>query len=536
MDRPTREVLKLVPLFSKFNDETLSRLIHHVKEVHYKKGDILFRENSIGDTFYIIKRGSVQIYREGKEGKEPMKLALRRSGDFFGEMALIENSPRFATAEVAADSQILELSKQAFSLLLSEVPTVAFDMMSVMAARLRESDLQAIRELKAKNVSLENLSRQLEESKNYLQRIITVSPDIAVVTDGEGRITIFNHAAQLIYGYPDEEVVGKEVSMLHSPNCPEEALRELKSSLESNTTYSGELIDIRRDGEEFINQVTACNIMGQNENLLGILYLGKDITEAKELHRQAQKLDQMATRGQMAAEVAHELNNYISVLSGNLELIAFDIEGQRIDAIGKKIDTMSQAVDRMMVFTRGLMSYAQPEYKFRKLALNQFLEGELAFLRPQKRFRCIKISTELDPGIKTIPADPAGLQQILYNLLNNAADAISNARIKDGAILIKTSLAKEGDREYVVMRVIDNGPGMSPEQREKAFKHGFTTKAGGHGFGLMTIKNIAKIHEAEVTVESEPGQGAEFIITLPLAGPKSNPELSKPRLQLEEMR
>jgi PAS domain S-box-containing protein len=522
MERPTKEILKLVPLFSKFDDESLTKLESFIEEKHYEAGETLFRENSFGDTFYIIKKGAVEIYKEGIDGKDKVVLAKRRTGDFFGEMALIENNPRFATAKIVAKTQLLELSKAAFISLLYELPIVAFEIMGVLASRLRESDMQMIKDLKEKNASLEKMSRELEESnrrliraKRFLERIISVSPDTIVVTDPSGKIFIFNNAACDIYGYHFDEVYQKNISMLRSPNCPDEALEEIKNSLENSESFSGEIVDIRKNGDEFINDLTICNITGLNGKVVGILFLGKDITEAKELERQAQSLDRMATRGQMAAEVAHELNNYISVLGGNLELLPMVFDSGNPEDIEKKFTAMRTSIERMTMFTTGLMSFAKPKTDFCDVELNKFLDGELAFLRPQKRFRSISITTEWDENVGIISADPGGLQQILYNLLNNAADAINNSGSKDGVIIVKTKLI-EGETENVEIIISDNGPGMSEEVREMAFRQSFTTKNTGHGYGLITIKSIAKLHNGKVSLESTPGEGTQFTINLPV--------------------
>ncbi|GEM_PF-633004 len=521
MDRFTKDILRLVPLFSKFDDESLEKLESFIVEKHYSKGDILFRENSYGNTFYIIKNGSVEIYKEDSKGKKEIILAMRRSGDFFGEMALLENSPRFATARIAADSQILELSKAAFISLLYEMPIAALEIMNVLAARLRQSDTQAIKELREKNISLERMQRELKKSNqrlarttNFLKRIISVSPDIVLVTDRNEKIYIFNQAARNIYGYTYEEIRGKDISILHSPNCPTESLIDMKYKLKNNETFRGELLDINKDGEEFINYVTVSNIIGGRDNLLGTIYLGKDITEARELERQAQALDRMATRGQMASEVAHELNNYISVIGGNLELLMMDKHIRKNENIVKRINSMSKSVKRMTVFTEGLMSHTGPEYEFAELELNKFLEGELAFLRPQKRFRNIEIITDFDENIDTIVTYAGGLQQILYNLANNAADAINNENIKNGVITVETKFDEELDS--VKIKVKDNGPGLTLEQRKNIFRQNFTTKTKGHGFGLMTVKNIVKELKGSISYRSELGKGTEFEVTLPI--------------------
>lgn len=524
MIQPNKDILKLVPLFSRFDDEQLTKLSDFIEEKHYKAGEILFRENSTGDTFYIVKEGAVEIYKETEDNLQRVILAKRRQGDFFGELALLQNVPRFATARVKIDCTLLELSKATFISMLYELPMMAFEIMGVLATRLRQADMQLIRDLQNQNASLEKLSRDLEESnrrmnrtKMFLERIISVSPESVVVTDCSGSIFIFNQNARDKYGYHFEEVYRQNVSMLRSPNCPKTAIEEIKSCLENGLTFKGELIDIRKNGEEFINYITACNIMGPSDSVIGILFLGNDITDDKEIQRQWQADDRAATRGQMAAEIAHELNNYISVLSGNLELLPMVMHGNaEEEEVNKKIEAMGRAVERMTIFTEGLMNLTEQKFDFREIDLNDFIEGEIAFLRPQKRFANIRIATQYDDRIDTVRADSGALQQVLYNLMNNAADALNNEGGKEKVIFVETKLDVE--KNIVSIIVSDNGPGITGEARDKIFKHSFTTKSGGHGFGLSTTRNIIKAHNGNVRVESQPNKGASFIVSLPIEG------------------
>jgi two-component system sensor kinase FixL len=243
--------------------------------------------------------------------------------------------------------------------------------------------------------------------------------------------------------------------------------------------------------------------------------MGRDVTEEKNIERQMILLERMATRGEMAAEIAHELNNYLSIVLGNLELLQMDLDVGKMENAPKKINSMKEGLDKMTRFTDGLMMYSRPVAKKEKFDLNVFLENELFFIRPQNRFDGVEFLCEFDKTLPPVTADKSQIQQALLNLLNNAADAMSNDSIKHKAITIRTKSLP--DIFSVRISVLDNGIGLTDEDLGRVFRQHFTNKESGHGFGLLAVKRVIKNHAGKVWAEKNPSGGAIFSIEFPLS-------------------
>jgi PAS domain S-box-containing protein len=332
------ELLRKILIFSKLDSDSLGAIVPLFKKRTYHHGDVLFRENTFGDKLYIIIDGEVEITKREKIGEETTRLALRRKGDIFGEMSLLDEEPRFASAKAAKETQVLELSKSNFLTMLSDNPLVAYQIMRVLSSRLRQSDLHMIDELRKKNKQLseayDNLKsyaealtqshQELNQSKSFLERIISTSPYSIVVTGLDGTISLFNKTARREYGYASEEVIGKEIKTLRGGANLLNLDELIEEALKREGIWQGEIIARKKDGEHFVADTIICNVKDRMGQISAILHISKDVTFEKNLNLQTLELERMATRGEMAAEVAHELNNYLQIVRGNLDLLSYD--------------------------------------------------------------------------------------------------------------------------------------------------------------------------------------------------------------------
>ncbi len=230
-------------------------------------------------------------------------------------------------------------------------------------------------------------------------------------------------------------------------------------------------------------------------------------------------VERVATQGMMSSEIAHELNNYIAIIFSNIELFEMKSKGQYPEESKKYIENVKNNINRIEKFTNSLSAAGRMMTKRQSADLNEMIKETVTFARHQRRFRHVNIEFSADTGLPEVFIDVSQLQQIIYNLLNNAADAIDKSR-KDGFIRIETKYdAEENEFE---LSVTDNGSGFSKENLKKAFKDRFTTKQEGHGFGLTVCRKIIKNHGGNVTVQSEEGNGAHIVITVPCVDPKTS--------------
>jgi signal transduction histidine kinase len=174
---------------------------------------------------------------------------------------------------------------------------------------------------------------------------------------------------------------------------------------------------------------------------------------------------------------------------------------------------MEQA-SNMAILTKGLMDFSHKEMKVVRVDLNDLLRRTVDFVKPQNKFNQVEFELDLTESLPAIAADAGQLQQVFINLFQNAAEAMIEKGTPQKKIIVATGW--QDPDETVIVRVTDNGPGMSRPVLEKVFEPTFTTKPTGHGFGLATCYRIAAAHRGRIWVESEPGRGATFCLVLPV--------------------
>lgn len=225
-------------------------------------------------------------------------------------------------------------------------------------------------------------------------------------------------------------------------------------------------------------------------------------------------LERVATQGLMSAEIAHELNNFLTIIFSNVELLEMKTDGAIPEGAIKYLDNVKKHLKNMEKFTASLSDAGKMESKRSDCNLNSLISDLVSFSSHQKRLRRVKLETNLDSKLPILRADTSQMQQLLYNVLNNAADAIGGKRT-DGRIVITTKA--NPDTTHLTLTVSDNGSGFAPENLDRVFRDRFTTKETGHGFGLMVCKRIVESHGGEITIDSKPSEGSAVTITMPYA-------------------
>jgi signal transduction histidine kinase/CheY-like chemotaxis protein len=276
--------------------------------------------------------------------------------------------------------------------------------------------------------------------------------------------------------------------------------------------FADDSITVREADLSFL-AITASQLGISLENISLLEETQAAYAKLKELQDETIELEKMATRGQLSAEIGHELNNFLGVVAGNLSLLDFNLKKGDLSKLERYVATMTETVDKMKRFTGNLMDLRTISSTREVVQFDQMIAEVIDYLKPQKRFKDVSIVVEhLDENIP-FEADTTQIQQLLYNLFNNAADATQDSasrRITVGVTRLETEQAFE-----IVIK--DTGSGFPEEVIQKAFNSQFTTKPTGHGFGLVVCGRIIRNHGGEVTVASTPGSGSTIAIRLPLA-------------------
>jgi len=239
------------------------------------------------------------------------------------------------------------------------------------------------------------------------------------------------------------------------------------------------------------------------------------MTTQREIEAQMHQSERLTALGQMAGGIAHDFNNLLQAILGYAQLMArspgnMDVVRRGLDVIEKAANGGAETVRRIQKFAR-----LRPDEPFVSMDLNQVVRDSLAITRPRWEEKKVKggvpLQLELELGpVPVVMGRPAELNEVITNLVLNAIDAMP----KGGTLRIRTRL---GDHRHAVITVADTGMGMTEEVRKRVFDPFFTTKGEeGTGLGLSVSHSIVERHGGDLRVDSRPGEGTTFTITLPI--------------------
>lgn len=330
------------------------------------------------------------------------------------------------------------------------------------------------------------------ESQAFLATLIDNSPCCIVATSVEGEIVIFNRKSAEVFGYEDEPPIGQKVDELFIHSVAQQSQH---ASSEPGQT-GVEVICRRADGGQFPAYLVLSPIMNGEGRISAHLFILLDISESRNFQEMMIQVDRYSTRGEMAGDIAHEINNYLAVLAGNIELMPLFMKRGDTEKISKKLDLMKTTVERISRFTDGLMDVNHGETQFEQTDLNQLIQNLLAFLKPQNRLDGVEFHVDLDPGLPLVEVDAGQIQQVLVNFIHNAGDALVDSERREIRVRTRANPDSQGSR--ILVEVTDSGPGVSEDRQEALFRQRFTTKRKGHGYGLVTCRKIVEAHNGQV--------------------------------------
>jgi two-component sensor histidine kinase len=234
----------------------------------------------------------------------------------------------------------------------------------------------------------------------------------------------------------------------------------------------------------------------------------------------------------MAASVGHELNNYLTALSGSLQLMRAGDGAMSSEERVAHLEKAAEQVRRMAGLSKGLMDFSHLQSRPMPVDLGALVTELVEFLSPQNRFDLIDVEFDKDPAVGIVVLDPAQIQQVLMNLLYNAADAIREAGPAGGRIDVWLRRDAASDR-LIELGVADTGTGVPDALKERIFEPTVTTKPKGNGFGLSTVYRIVRNHGGDITVEDGRPGGAVFRVTLPARPGEEQPLVAGLRVAAE---
>lgn len=407
---------------------------------------------------------------------------------------------------------------------------------SSQAKMFLKSDLYLF-ELYAQMVAIALHNAGLYESmrnlKLYNESVVNKSPIGIIVIDDARRILTINTAALEIFDLNLESLNLKgqdEERSLFVDLVPEFERGRWEHMIGTAQTTQQEFSDSRYfHNTGYVEKALSIKISplpGLPNGDNGLIMTVEDITEKVIMEKYVILSEKLVAKGEMAASIAHELNNYLAIASNNAELLSINIEKSKFEKAKFNSKTIVDNIFKIKRFVDNLMDFSRPESEFINYDLRHLVEDLLFSLRVQPRFKRTMFTINLPNDLPTVEMDVGQVQQVLMNLLNNAADAIEerviNHEQSNGDFKRQITIAAHyaEDTERVIVEVSDNGTGMSKETLDKIFTIHFTTKKGGHGLGLTNCRKIMEQHHGELQVESTEGVGSTFRLVIPRFQPK----------------
>jgi len=369
------------------------------------------------------------------------------------------------------------------------------------------------RQLRDTMVEFEQVNEDLAESRNFFSTLVARTPSPILVTDPAHRIILFNEAASDLFGFRAEEIVGEPFDRVYSQDNRSEIREHMNQEIQRSKVWRGEFLGRTKSGTTPMLAATVSPVRDDHGSILAYMYLAQDVTETRQLQNLIIQMERMSTRGEMAGEIAHEINNYLTILGGNLDVIPMLLAAGNQEKVEKKFAAMKDVVDKIARFSDALMGHRDSESEPVDCDVNRVIESLVAFLKPQNRYDGIHIQLNLDERMQVIRLDVGQMQQVLVNLLNNAADSIHETGREDGRVDIATFWQPEQGGACIT--VSDNGTGISSDVVARLFHERFTNKKRGHGLGLLNCRRIVESHRGRLEVESQKGNGATFTVTMP---------------------
>ncbi|MBN1292491.1 MAG: PAS domain S-box protein [Candidatus Latescibacteria bacterium] len=427
--------------------------------------------------------------------------------------------------------------------------------------KLEERVKERTRELHNIN---EELRREIAERKKIeiiqerLKAAIDQIHEAVIITDKEGTIQYANPAFETITGFTPQGATGKNFRILISDKHDRNFYTSLWNTISSGKVWSGKFTNNKKDGTLYHEELTISPVMDESGTIINYVAVKRDISQQLTLETQLRQAQMLESIGQLAAGIAHEINTPTQYVGDNTRFmkdtvndiftlldtykrlynavkteslfpeLTDELEKKIVDSdidylfeeIPNAIDQTLEGIDRVTKIVRAMKEFSNPGTEEKTaIDINRAIESTITVARNEWKY-VAEMVTDFDPDLPLVPCHPGEFNQVILNIIINAAHAISNVvgdeTQKKGTITIRTS--KENN--YVIIRISDTGTGIPEDIRTKIFDPFFTTKEVGKGSGQglsISYNVIVEKHKGSITFDTETGKGTTFIICLPVS-------------------
>jgi two-component system NtrC family sensor kinase len=375
-----------------------------------------------------------------------------------------------------------------------------------------EEDLNAVSvctDMLSASLDRAGLFEKVLHGKKEWERTADAIRDVVMIIDRDWIVRRGNRRLAELGNVPVEALRGKKCHALLAshqeicPSCP--AVVTCETGEESTA-------EVLRHEREF--QVSSYPILDASGDLESVAVYEKDITDSKKMHRELVHAEKMGVLGQLAAAVAHELNNPLSGVISFSQILLKEMDPglSYVDALRK----IERAALRCKKIIEDLLAFARkPEtVGHEPVGLAEIIDEAVSLLRPKLEEKGIRVELELPSSLPRLSIHPDPVYQVLANLISNAQDAMG----AEGVLRFKARLAKEKGTKYILLSVQDTGPGIPKKHWERIFDPFYTTKGPGEGtgLGLSTCRRLMDSFRGSIKVSSSTAKGTTFVLRFPL--------------------
>lgn len=376
------------------------------------------------------------------------------------------------------------------------------------------SCLEVTRNITERKQAEEELKRQ----KAYFQQLFDNSPEGIALLDDADRVVQVNKGFETLFGYQTEEIKGRFINDIVVPEDRiEEASAMSQATFKGKVVHRRETVRKRKDGS--LVDVSALGYPIQFGNkTVGVYAIYSDITERKRAEEERREMEQkshiasrLASVGEMASGIAHEINNPLTAVIGFAQLL---MDADLPDDVKEDIGVIHKEAQRAAGVAKNLLTFARKQAPAKELTnMNSIIEGVLKLRAYEQKVNNIHVNTHLDPKLPEVIADYSQMQQVFINIILNAETAILEAH-NGGTLTVTTKKVNNS----VKVSFTDSGPGIAKENLNRIFDPFFTTKevGKGTGLGLSVCHGIIAEHGGRIYARSKLGNGATFVVELPI--------------------
>ncbi|MBI3066946.1 MAG: PAS domain S-box protein [Deltaproteobacteria bacterium] len=352
---------------------------------------------------------------------------------------------------------------------------------------------------------------ELRKAEAWLRTLIETTQDALVSIDRQGRIVMFNPAAERMFGYARAEIAGQKVNTLMAEPYASEHdkyIERYKKTREARAIGRVRATTAKRKGGELFPIEISVSEMEGEENI-PFAALIRDVSEKERLQAQLMESERLATIGATAAKIGHELANPVNGMSLTIQLLEQRLSRQinpTDDQTRATVKRLKDEIIRLNELTRQFREFVRKEkYDFRPTELRNLIDDVIKLQGPDFVERDIQVETVVSSDLPAVKVDGNKIKQVLLNLLKNAVEAMPGGG--------KITIEARATQDTVILEITDTGVGIPLDV--DAFEPFMTTKKEGTGIGLVIVRQIVTAHGGGISYRSRPGQGTSFRIELP---------------------